>query len=224
MRLTSRLHSGIRYFGVMLFAIPLAVLAETAERHAFKIAIDDGSPDGQLFVNLDDTNGIDLGEMQVGESQSIVDQSGDTVLVTRTEAGFDLNIDGRSISIPDFTAAEQIFLHNADDDFADIDFADIQDFADVQVEFDEAIHIAHAAEAQGVVVVNGDFTDASDDITIVSEAGIDAATREAVRAALQAGGYDSDVTFIDTESAMSGSEDFDNAEVHVVRKRVHATN
>ena len=218
MRLTSRLHSGIRYFGVMLFAIPLAVLAETAERHAFKIAIDDGSPDGQLFVNLDDTNGIDLGEMQVGESQSIVYQSGNTVLVTRTEAGFDLNIDGRSISIPDFTEAEQIFLHNADDGFADIDFAD------VQVEFDEAIHIAHAAEAQGVVVVNGDFTDASDDITIVSEAGIDAATREAVRAALQAGGYDSDVTFIDTESAMSASEDFDNAEVHVVRKRVHATN
>ena len=218
MRLTSRLHSGIRYFGVMLFAIPLAVLAETAERHAFKIAIDDGSPDGQLFVNLDDTNGIDLGEMQVGESQSIVDQSGNTVLVTRTEAGFDLNIDGRSITIPDFTEAEQIFLHNADDDFADIDFADIQ------IEFDEAIHIAHAAEAQGVVVVNGDFTDASDDITIVSEAGIDAATREAVRAALQAGGYDSDVTFIDTESAMSASDDFDNAEVHVVRKRVHATN
>lgn len=220
MRLTSRLHSGMRYFGVVLFAIPLAVLAETAERHAFKIAIDDGSPDGQLFVNLDDESGIDLGAMQVGESQSIVDAAGNTVLVTRTESGFDLNVDGRSITIPDFTAAEQIFLHDVDDDFADIDI----DFADVQVDVDEAIHIAHAAEAQGVLVMNGEIADASDDITIVSEAGIDTATREAVRAALQAGGYDADVTFIDTDSATSTSKDFEHAEVHVVRKRVHATN
>ena len=68
---------GVRLLAVALFTIPLVVLAEVVQKHELRIAIDDGSADGQLFVNLDDAaSGIDLASLQVGESQSIVDESG----------------------------------------------------------------------------------------------------------------------------------------------------
>ena len=40
--------------------------------------------------------------MQIGETRSIIDESGQSILITRNENGFNFNIDGKSIDLPNF--------------------------------------------------------------------------------------------------------------------------
>ena len=72
----------------------LASLLLTVSAHAdqvverkMMIAIDDGS-DSEVLINLDDGgSAVAMHDMQLGETRSLVDAEGRTVLITRTEDG-----------------------------------------------------------------------------------------------------------------------------------------
>lgn len=188
---------------VAAFALPLAA-AESDRNYELRIAIDDGTPDGQLFIELDEaTSGIELDGLQIGESQSIVDSSGRTLLVTRTSEGFELNVDGRIIELPPLD----------DDPVGGMNPAGPDDSA---IEIERHVRVVDATATS------------ADVITIISSAAIDEATREAIRQTLGAAGHDADVEFIDatglpmtTEANRNGSQV--ERRVKVISREIDAT-
>jgi hypothetical protein len=92
----------IIFFALMLSA---AALASEKQRH-MQIHIDahDGhDSEMQSFRFSGDDAGFDLEELQLGESRAYVDADGNNLFVVRTENGFDFDLNGRKISLPDFT-------------------------------------------------------------------------------------------------------------------------
>ena len=59
---------------------------------------DDGN--GAIEFSSDDLD-FDLFDMQIGENRSIIDKNGQSLLISRTEQGFELETDGETIRIPD---------------------------------------------------------------------------------------------------------------------------
>ena len=99
-----------------------AALAGEEIHTKMKIAVVDGSDDGEVRVELDsDELGFDLHAMQVGENQSFVDASGRNILVTRETDGFSFNVDGKTIKLPALDGDyESVWVENIDAD-ADVD-------------------------------------------------------------------------------------------------------
>lgn len=93
-----------------------------------KIAVVDGSDDGEVRIELDsDELGFNLHDMQVGENQSIVDSSGRSVLVTREADGFAFNVDGETIKLPELDAEnDAVWVERAHDD-SDVDVHVVHD-------------------------------------------------------------------------------------------------
>ena len=92
----------IIFFALMLSA---AALASEKQRHV-QIHVDaqDGhDSEMQSFRFNSDDAGFDLRELQLGESRAYVDADGNNLFVVRTEDGFDFDLNGRKISLPDFT-------------------------------------------------------------------------------------------------------------------------
>jgi hypothetical protein len=65
-----------------------------------KVVSDDGDGETRLVLDSDEL-GFSLHDMQVGENQSIVDKEGRPVLITRTAEGFEFEVDGKTIQMPD---------------------------------------------------------------------------------------------------------------------------
>lgn len=95
----------ISKFVICIAALGLVGVAIAGDDAKTRIAIKasvDGSDENVHFAFSSGDAGIDLHDMQVGENRSIVDESGKTVLVTRTEEGFSFDIDGKTIEMPAF--------------------------------------------------------------------------------------------------------------------------
>ncbi|MEM7433395.1 MAG: hypothetical protein AAF351_15840 [Pseudomonadota bacterium] len=99
----------ITFFSALAFA-GLADAGEVYEEHEVKMAIavvDDNSNGGEptrIEINSDDLD-FDIFEMQEGETKSIVDENGRSILITRAADGLNLNIDGKDIEVPLFGEA-----------------------------------------------------------------------------------------------------------------------
>ena len=82
-----------------------AALADVEEKREMKIVIGGASSDDSAtFHWTSDEPGFDMESMQVGETQSIVDESGRSVLITREAEGFRFDVDGETVVIPDMGA------------------------------------------------------------------------------------------------------------------------
>ncbi len=68
------------------------------------------------FVFDSDEAGFDLNELQLGESRAYVDADGNNLYVVRTEEGFDFDLNGRKISLPDFAELGDTVAFHADDE------------------------------------------------------------------------------------------------------------
>ena len=144
-----------------------AALAETEKRVEVRIASDD---EQVTEVRLSGAEmDFDLQEMQIGESRSVVDQSGRTVLITRKEDGYEFDVDGKKVDVP----------------LLDGDYAH-------WVAGDE-LHVQdHDTDLHKIVT-----DDSSDEILIISGAALDSSTQESIRAVLASAGHESEVRFID---------------------------
>ncbi len=186
---------------------PALAVAGQAHQQKLVIAIDDGTEDGQVFINVDDAqDAIDIDKLQVGESRSIVDEQGRSILLTKTETGLDLNVDGRVIALPSY-----------DDGQADLEAAAVHPDSDVKIE--RRIRIERTIDG-------GDLDD--DTVTIISNGVIDDATKEQIRSILSSSGQTGDVVFIDghgLHDATSAVHDGHDAHrVKIISKEISATN
>jgi hypothetical protein len=128
--------------------------------------------------------------MQLGETHSIVDESGSSVLITREAEGFKFDIDGETIIVPDF-----------DIDGAHMAFVGGSDFStDVDVEIIGDHQMMSSHDIGGVTIISGEA--------------LDETTKESIKAVLQSAGRDDEVTFIDGGSGPDGKH------VRVIKKKI----
>ena len=158
--------------GVLLATSAPGVAEVSGHIHEQKlrIAIDDGTEHGQVFVELNDGDAIDVDSMQLGETRSVVDENGRAVLVTRTEHGLELDVDGKKIDVPGFSTLSDAAWTT-----------DVHE--NVFVDVASSVSIEHGGTAN--------------EVTIISGSRIDDATREGIRSLLSASGHDGDVVFVD---------------------------
>jgi hypothetical protein len=190
--------------GSMIFVT--AAVAQDEVHREMKIVVAGTSPDDSATIHWIGSGdaGLDMEAMQVGESQSIVDESGRSILVTRAEDGFKFDVDGETIVLPNFgdvgafgTRAEYITLAEGSDVTADFD---------VEIVGDDHAMSTVASPVFG----NGG-------VTIISGEPLDASTQESIKAVLQSAGRDDEVTFINHGS------DGDGRQIKMIKQRVELT-
>lgn len=161
--------------------------------HKMKIEVivdEDGAGETTSFSWSGANGDFDMQDMQVGESRSLIDDSGQSVLITRETDGFKVDVDGKTIMMPEMPG---LGAHGATMAFVDGGDMDI----DVQV-------IGH----EGNMTSSG-----PEGVTIISNEALDDSTKASIEAVLQSAGRDDKVTFIDG----SGT---DGAHAKIIRKRV----
>jgi hypothetical protein len=179
----------------------LATFAATTfaqEEHQMKfeiIVVDDGSGESTNFSWSGADADFDMQAMQVGESRSIIDDSGQSVLITRQTDGFKIDVDGKTIMMPEMPGMGMHDTHMAFVDGGEMDI-------DVQV-----ISDGHFMSSSGPAGV-----------TIITDEALDESTKASIEAILQSAGRDDKVIFID------GSGDSDGEHVKIIRKRVEVVN
>lgn len=174
----------------MFFAT--AALAQIEEQREMKIVVAGASSDDSTTIHWigSGDSGFDMQGMQVGETQSIVDESGRSILITRQEEGFKFDVDGRTIVVPDIGAHGE--------------YLTLADGSDFTANFDVEIVGDHFATP----------TFGNSSVTIISGEPLDATTQESIKAVLQSAGRNDEVTFIDHSSGSDGRQ------ITMFRKRV----
>lgn len=192
---------------VSVFALVLGAAAIAGEKHRMhvELALDDDQTGAQIFRFDSKEAGFDLQDMQVGESRTITGTSGETALVTRSEDGFEFDVNGQKIRMGDIGAAHGFAI------------AQSQHHADALVNVDEDVHVAHA-----IKVIKVDGTDADNAATIITGGELDEATKQQIRDVLLSSGHTGEVTFIDTNSAQGDHASVER--VHIIRQEVDVTN
>ncbi|MGI9271545.1 MAG: hypothetical protein ACR2QT_07215 [Woeseiaceae bacterium] len=162
--------------GIVAMGLASSAFAGEDKKVKMKIAVvgDDGAGAQQFKIDSDDI-GFDLQDMQIGESRSIVDETGQPILITRTDDGYSFNINGETIDLPDFQ------------DEAGHGMVWVGDGADIDVQVMHDAEVTTMHEMDSTMIITGEP--------------IDATTQQAVRDLLGAAGYDSEVKFIDRDVA-----------------------
>ncbi len=179
---------------ILAWAVTLifsAAAADAEEKRVMKIVVaGDSSDDSTAFHWSSDDSNFDMQSMQLGETHSIVDESGRSILITREAEGFKFDVDGETVVVPDFDfdAPHMAFVGGSD----------LSTDVDVEILGDYSMMSSHD----------------SSDVTIISGEALDASTKESIKAVLQSAGRDDEVIFID------GSSGSDGKQVRVIRKKV----
>ena len=188
----------IRAFVVCFWACLVATAAVAGEeyRTEIKIAVDGEAGDHKVFHFDSADSDVDIESMEVGETEVITDKDGNEVTITRTEEGFEINVEGETIDIAG--------LHDAHE------FKMLHDAGDMHVEKHKSVRVIKSHDANGVTIISGDE--------------IDAETRAALEKVLKDAGKDGEVMFIDG-SELSGDEQVHGKrEVRVIKKEIDVTN
>jgi len=87
--------------GLVAFGLVGSAMADDDVKMKMSIAVmdGDGADRTHFKINSDDLD-FDLHEMQEGESRSIIDEDGRSILITRVGDGFTFNIDGEIVEVP----------------------------------------------------------------------------------------------------------------------------
>ena len=178
---------------MMAVALGLATIAFAGEQTKMKIVVVEDDGDGAIRIELDsDDIGFNLEELQEGESRSIVDKSGQSILVTRKADGFTFDVDGKTIDMPMLGGDHDSMVWVGEDGGADVD-----------------LHIMKNATFFG--------EDHLGSTMIMSAKPIDEATQQIIKSALESSGHDSDVSFV-THGAHHAAGHDGAHQVKVIRK------
>ncbi len=177
------------------FLLATAAIAGEEYRTKIKIEIDDEDTGHRSFKFDSEDAGFNLNDLAVGETRELTGESGNKALVTRTEDGFVLDVDGEKIDLSN--------LHDVDEARA------------VHVDGDDKKVRKH--KKVRMIKTNDD-----DAITIISGKAIDEETRERIREVLESSGQGGEVVFIDSSELQAGAQG--RHEVRVIKKEVNVTN
>jgi len=180
---------------LMAVALGLATTALSGEQTKMKIAVVEDDGHGAIRIELDsDDIGFSLEELQEGESRSIVDKSGQSIVVTRKADGFTFDVDGKTIDMPMFDGQNNKMVWTDEDGDTDVD-----------------VHIMRKAMFMG--------EDNMGSTMIMSADPIDDATQQIIKSALESAGHDSEVDFV-THGAHHGTVHDGDHQVKVIKKVV----
>lgn len=171
----------LRIISITIASLLIAVAALADEEHKMKIeiAVDDGG-NAPTMIRLDgDDLGFNLQDLQVGESRSVVDSSGQSVFITRTTDGFVFDVDGKKIEVPG--------IH---DGHAGQVLPGVDRDRDIDVRVVKQIEVKSDADP--------------DDITIISGKELDDSTKEAIRSVLTSAGHAGEIMFLDRSELHGG--------------------
>jgi hypothetical protein len=166
------------FTATLLFATVVFAGEDHHAKVEIKVISDDGDGNTHLVLDSDDMN-FNLHDMQIGENQSIVDKEGRAVLITRKEDGFEFQVDGKTIDMPDFTAPDASGVVVGDFEFA------------TEADVDVRVIRNHTGGPSAPHAMAG-----MDGVMIISGKEIDEGTQQIIRTALKSAGHES-VNFAD---------------------------
>lgn len=159
----------------LLMTFGAAQAQEVEKKMEFKVVVaGDGNESSEMHWESHNMD-FDLQDLAVGETRSIESESGQAVTVTRSEDGFDFNIDGETVSLPHMGPHAR---HMA---FADTDGT--HENVDVRVIRRGPPHPARPHSPDGVTIISGKPLDDS--------------VKDSIRSVLISAGNNEEVTFID---------------------------
>lgn len=101
-----------KFLIVFFTSFAFAGLAGAGEKQEIKMAVEvveDGTGGEPVVIELNSEDlDFDIFSMADGEMQSITDENGQNILITRVGDGYTLNVDGREIEMPGFDEAIHI--------------------------------------------------------------------------------------------------------------------
>lgn len=158
----------------ILMTFGAAMAQEVEKKMEIKVMVtgDDGDETSEVHWVSDDM-GFDMQDLAVGETRTIEGEAGKTVTVTREEEGFSIDVEGKTVTIPNMGehGTHMAFIGEG---------GEHQEF-DVQVMGGSHMMQAHHP----------------DGITIVSGKALDDSVKDSIRSVLISAGNDDEVTFID---------------------------
>ncbi len=168
----------LRRISAIALAILFAASAWSGEKAHQDMKIELIAEDGhEKTVVVIDSNDMDFSMqgMQIGENQSVVDENGQAVLITRTEDGYSFDVGGKIIDMPTFRefSGDKVWVHGDGEGDVDVD-----------------VHVI----SDGLVSQSMDM----DGVMIFSGKDIDDATQQVIRTALESTGH-SNVNFAGSE-------------------------
>lgn len=103
----------ITFVALAFLGLAAAALAENESKTKIAITVVSDESGDKTRVELDgDELGFNLDDMQVGENRSVVDKNGQPVLITREVDGYKLEINGKTVRIPEIYTG----MHGGDPD------------------------------------------------------------------------------------------------------------
>jgi len=149
------------FMAAALFAATAYAGEEAHHKMEIKVVTDDGNGESIVVIDSDDLD-FRLHDLQIGENRSIVDKEGRSILITRAEDGFTLNIDGKTVELPEIDMRGRHFAPGVDFDVRVMD---------------------HGTAPYGLWEPDG--------VMIISGKEIDEATQQIIRTALESTGHES---------------------------------
>ncbi len=195
------------FFWVCLIA-SAAIASEKRETH-IKIVTDD---DNGVFEWQGTDAEADFSDLGIGESKTITGDDGRQVTVTRTEAGLQFDVDGKTIELMDVGGDGGVTV--------DVDVLHGAHGRQVAHESGEDGH-GVVEQSRRVKIVR---SDAAADVTIISSDQIAAETRARIRAALQEGGVEGEIVFIDGSELGGDAQAYGERDIRIVMKKIETTN
>jgi hypothetical protein len=193
------------FFWVCL--VGTAAMAGNENGTRIEIAVDDETSGEQSFLFDSREAGFDLHSMAVGESRLLTSESGGTADLRRTADGFEIEVDGKTVDLMAFD-----------------EFNDLHAQHDVEIQVDGVD--SSTVGIKGTKKVKIIKTDAASAITVISDSTIDAATRSRIQEALEAGGHDQEILYVDGSEfhSVGNQQAHGRHEVHIIKKEVDVTN
>lgn len=182
---------------IWAFLLATAAIAGEEQRTKIEIEIDDDASGHQSFKFDSDDAGFNLDDMAVGETRELTGEAGNTAQVTRTEDGFEMDVNGEKIDLSgmhEMGGPHAIHMHEGGDHKK----------------------MKHHKKMRMIK------TDDDNGVTIISGKAIDDATRDRIREALESSGQDGEVIFIDSSELTAGGA-HKRHEVRIIRKEVDVT-
>ena len=194
----------LRPLAVFIWVSLIATAAMAGEEHRTHIKIEvDGDKAEHRVIEFDSQDSdINLHDLEVGETRTLTDKSGQEVVVTRTEGGMEFDVEGETIElnhvIGDFDGEHEIEI-----------IRDGHETEDVIVKKHKKVRMIKTQDSSGVTIISGDE--------------IDDATRAKIEAALKEAGKDGDVQFIDGSELGGEAQAHGEHEVRIIRKEIDVT-
>ncbi len=192
--------------GLCAVLVATAAQADQEQKTKIKIAVSDNGSDEQTFVFDSQHAGFDLQSMLVGESRSVTDRNGTTADVRRTAGGFELDLGGKTIELPDIQVHEGMHGEHEVEMLIDSEDGDVgKDVTKVR-----KLKVVKSGSADGITIISGNE--------------IDTATRKRLAEALEDAGHKGEIMYIDDENHEGEHQAGAKREVRIIRKKVDVTN